>query len=181
MAGRSKQQSKALIRATEDLAKRVEGRGLALSEEEEIKLTSALLQENDPATAMPLQLSEMVADESGLAASSVLVELAERQIDLDAVLATVRERARWLCGVADQQRAVASVCAEQRAAFIARWQQRAAAFEAEPLESPQGEQPHFDDEFSSSQQQAHAQGQARREDEADRDVDGSALYAMWLG
>jgi Tfp pilus assembly protein PilF len=59
-AGRSKQQSKALIRATEDLAKRVEGRGLALSEEEEIKLTSALLQENDPATAMPLQLSEMV-------------------------------------------------------------------------------------------------------------------------
>lgn len=128
-----------------------------------------------------LQLSEMVADESGLAASSVLVELAERQIDLDAVLATVRERARWLCGVADQQRAVASVCAEQRAAFIARWQQRAAAFEAEPLESPQGEQPHFDDEFSSSQQQAHAQGQARREDEADQDVDGSALYAMWLG
>ena len=60
-AGRSKQQSKALIRATEDLAKRVEGRGLALSEEEEIKLTSALLQENDPATAMPLQLSEMVS------------------------------------------------------------------------------------------------------------------------
>lgn len=121
-----------------------------------------------------LQLSEMMADESGLAASSVLVELAERQVDLDAVLATVRERARWLCGVADQQRAVASVRAEQRAAFVARWQQRAIAFVAEPLEPPQGEQLHFDDEFSSQPAQA-------RHEDGDAGVDGSALYAMWLG
>ena len=62
---------------------------------------------------------------------------------------------------------MASICAEQRAAFIARWQQRAIAFVAEPLESPPSEQLQLDDDLG-----------PQPRDEA---VDGSALYAMWLG
>ena len=72
-----------------------------------------------------LQISELLFDESGLAASAVLTELADRQVELDATLDQVQQRARWLCGVSDQRLAVAALCEEQRAAFVARWRQRA--------------------------------------------------------
>jgi tetratricopeptide (TPR) repeat protein len=52
--------SRELINEAEALRKKVESRELNLSEEATIKLETALSQENDPPTAMPLQETELV-------------------------------------------------------------------------------------------------------------------------
>ena len=62
--------------------------------------------------------------DAGLMASSVMSHLAEDQFGVSEVEGEAREKLRWLHAVARRRAAIAQLCDEQRAAFVAAWLRR---------------------------------------------------------
>ena len=83
-----------------------------------------------------LSVADMLANDAGLAACSVLAHLADDQMDVDDYAAEARERVRWLASVSLRRAAIATLCDEQRSAFIEQWRRRAAAWHAERAAAP---------------------------------------------
>ena len=69
--------------------------------------------------------AEMLSCDVGLAASSGLADLAERQLEISSAVTEAHDRVRWLLAVAERRRAIEVVREEQRAAFITRWLKQA--------------------------------------------------------
>lgn len=72
-----------------------------------------------------LGATDMLSCDAGLATPSALWELADRQIAVNAAVVEARERARWLGAMSARRQAIASVCEEQKAAFVNRWRHAA--------------------------------------------------------
>jgi hypothetical protein len=68
-----------------------------------------------------LQATELLASEAGFTASSLLADLADRQLEVNAAVSEAIERAQWLAATAERQRAVAALCNERHQAFAAKW------------------------------------------------------------
>ena len=74
-----------------------------------------------------LQAVDFFSGDAGLAASSVLAAITERQLEIRDRVAEARERILWLREIKLRRRALATLRDETRNAFIARWRRKVAA------------------------------------------------------
>jgi len=66
--------------------------------------------------------TDMVIGDTGLATTAMLTDVVERQGQIESAVAHAQAQAKWRLGQEESRDALASLHAEQRSAFIVRWQ-----------------------------------------------------------
>ena len=68
--------------------------------------------------------TDVLSGEVGLAATSMLAERADRQADIDIMVAELRALAEWKLAAKERSAAAEAVCAEQERTLVTRWKRR---------------------------------------------------------
>ena len=71
--------------------------------------------------------TDFMSGDMGLAGTSFLMELAEREEDINEAVYEARALADWMLNIEERRQAAAALCAERRRAFIERWQRKVKA------------------------------------------------------